>query len=77
MLKLNASFSKKVPGSQQYSSEGFMASIEVELPDGLNEDQLRDKIHQTFTLVQTSVESEIDSNGTLIPAAPLASRDAN
>ncbi len=41
MLKLNASFSKKVPGSQQYSSEGFMASVEVEIPDGLNEQQLK------------------------------------
>jgi len=76
MLKLNASFSKKVPGTQQYSSEGFMASVEVELPDGLNEQQLKEKIHQTFQLVQASVESELHNSGTVIPATPLASAEA-
>lgn len=74
MLKLNASFSKKVPGTQQYSSEGFMASVEVELPDGLNEEQLKEKIHQTFQLVQASVESELNNNGgTVVAAEPVAS----
>lgn len=87
MLKLNASFSKKVPGTQQYSSEGFMASVEVEIPDGLNSEQLKDKIHQTFALVQNSVEAELQGNGakqtvpiqTPVQQAPatLASKEAN
>ena len=47
-----------------------MASVEVELPDGLNEHQLKEKIHQTFELVQASVEAEIENNGTVIPAEP-------
>lgn len=59
MLKLNASFSKKVPGSQQYSSEGFMASVEVELPDGLTQKQLEARISDTFELVRDSVEKEL------------------
>ena len=66
MLKLNASFSKKVPAEGEYSSKSFHASIEAELPDGLTENQLKDKIHNTFELVRTAVEAEIggvQSNG--------------
>ena len=40
MLKLNASYSKKVPAEEEYSSQSFHASVEVELPDGLTQDQL-------------------------------------
>jgi len=59
MLKLNASFSKKVPAEGEYSSQSYHASIECELPDGLTENQLKDKIHDTFELVRDSVETEI------------------
>jgi hypothetical protein len=66
MLKLNASFSKKVPAEEEYSSKSYHASIECELPDGLTENQLKAKIHDTFELVRASVEAEIggvQSNG--------------
>ena len=66
MLKLNASFSKKVPAEQEYSSKGYSATIEVELPDGLNKEQLSQKIHETFQMVEASVESEI--NGAFVAA---------
>ena len=59
MLKLNASYSKKVPAEGEYSSQSYHASIEVELPDGLTQDQLNSKIHETFALVRNSVESEL------------------
>ena len=59
MLKLNASYSKKVPAEGEYSSQSYHASIEVELPDGLTQDQLNSKIHETFALVRDSVESEL------------------
>ena len=59
MLKLNASYSKKVPAEGEYSSQSYHASIEVELPDGLNQDQLNNKIHETFAMVRESVESEL------------------
>lgn len=59
MLKLNASFSKKVPAENKFSSRSYHASIECELPDGLSDKQLKDKIHDTFELVRDSVESEI------------------
>ncbi len=36
MLKLNASYSKKVPAESEYSSEQYHCQIEVELPGGLS-----------------------------------------
>ena len=63
MLKLNASYSKKVPAEGEYSSQSYHASIEVELPDGLSQDQLNDKIHETFAMVRDSVEAELHGNG--------------
>ena len=62
MLKLNASYSKKVPADTEYSSQSFHASVEVELPDGLTQDQLNAKIHETFDLVRASVEAELHCN---------------
>ena len=68
MLKLNASYSKKVPADSEYSSQSFHASVEVELPDGLTRDQLNAKIHETFDLVRASVEAEL--NGNSVPNQP-------
>ena len=62
MLKLNASYSKKVPADTEYSSQSYHASVEVELPDGLTPEQLNTKIHETFALVRDSVESELHGN---------------
>ena len=62
MLKLNASYSKKVPAEGEYSSQSYHASIEVELPDGLNQNQLQARIHETFALVKESVEAELHGN---------------
>ena len=65
MLKLNASYSKKVPAEGEYTSQSYHASIEVELPDGLSAEQLNSKIHETFEMVRNSVEAELHGN---IPA---------
>ena len=62
MLKLNASYSKKVPAEGEYSSQSYHASIEVELPDGLSQEQLNSKIHETFAMVRDSVEAELHGN---------------
>jgi hypothetical protein len=63
MLKLNASFSKKVPvPGQEYSSKGYSAEISIELPDNLNQQQLQERIHNTFALVESSVESELQKD---------------
>jgi len=70
MLKLNASYSKKVPAEGEYSSQSYHASIEVELPDGLSQEQLNDKIHETFAMVRESVESELHGNAPQQTAQP-------
>ena len=62
MLKLNASYSKKVPAEGEYTSQSYHASIEVELPDGLSSEQLNSKIHETFKMVRNSVEAELHGN---------------
>ena len=59
MLKLNASYSKKVPADTEYSSQSYHASVEVELPDGLTPEQLNARIHETFAMVRDSVEAEL------------------
>ena len=64
MLKLNASYSKKVPAEAEFSSQSYHATIEIELPDGLTQDQLNAKIHETFALVRDSVESELHGEST-------------
>ena len=68
MLKLNASYSKKVPSDAKFSSESYLACIEVELPTGMTTSELHGKIHETFELVKQSVESEI--KGKTTSAAP-------
>lgn len=68
MLKLNASYAKKVPAAEEYSSQSYHASIEVELPDGLSGEALQERIHATFNLVRNSVEAELHGkNLTLQP----------
>ena len=63
MLKLTSSFSKKVPvvGSE-YSSQSYHATVEVELPSGLTTEQIQARIHETFELVRSSVEAELNGS---------------
>ena len=56
MLKLNASYARKVPAEEEYSSQSYHASIEVELPDGLSGEALQERIHATFNLVRNSTQ---------------------
>ena len=68
MLKLNASYSKKVPTAEQFSSQSYHCSVEVELSDAATPEQLQAKIHDTFALVRDAVESELHGK----PAAQTA-----
>ena len=79
MLKLNASYSKKVPAEGEYTSQSYHASIEVELPDGLSSEQLNGKIHETFELVRNSVEAELHGSASVIdiPAVPVPGGSRN
>jgi hypothetical protein len=73
MLKLNASFMRKVPGPEEFSSLSYHASIDLELSDGLTAEQIQDRIQRTFGLVRDSVDEEITRHhqprgGTALPA---------
>ena len=59
MLKINASYSKKVPAETEYSSQSYHCTIESELPDGLTHQQLQERIHATFAMVKQAVEAEL------------------
>jgi hypothetical protein len=59
MLKLNASYSKKVPAEGEYTSQSYHCSMEVELSDALEPRQIQAKIHDTFALVRDAVEAEL------------------
>ena len=72
MLKLNASYSKKVPAESEYSSQQYHCQIEVELPDGLNAQQLQEKVHGVFDFVRKSVEAELHNAAPTQQMAPQA-----
>ncbi len=63
MIKLSTSYSKKIPvGGQEFSSQSFHASVEVELSDSLTPEQIRDKIHDSAELLRRSVDEELDGS---------------
>ncbi len=60
MTKLNTSYSKKVPvEGQQFSSESFHASVEVELSDSLKPEEIQEKIHFYAERLRQSVDAEL------------------
>ena len=59
MIKLHSSFAKKIPGAQKFSSESYLACVELELNAGASSEELKQQIHETFQLVKQSVEDEI------------------
>jgi hypothetical protein len=68
MLKLTASYGKKLPvEGLDYSSHNYHASVEVELPDGLDRAELNRRIHDTFALVRESVDAELHAETRPIP----------
>ena len=62
MMKLNASYSKKVPADTDYSSQSYHCQIEVELPEGLTPQQLNERVHGVFDFVRVSVENELHNS---------------
>ena len=61
MIKLNTSFSKKVPvQGQEFSSQSFHASIELELSDALTPEQIGEKIHRTGEFLRNAVDKELE-----------------
>ena len=67
MLKLNASYSKKVPAGEQFTSQSYHCSVEAELSDAATPAQLQSKIRDTFALVRDAVETELHGKPALNP----------
>jgi hypothetical protein len=74
MLKLSVSFSKKVPGSTEYSSDGFLCALESEVSDSAlnNPRELRERMLFLWTEAKKSVEEQIASGNGHKPAPPAA-----
>ena len=72
MLKMNAAFSKKVPvEGQEFSSQSYHASIELELSDALKAEELAGRIHSTFATVRQAVEDELSGKVSLPAVVPM------
>ena len=77
MLKLSTSYSKKLPiEGQQFSSESFHASVEVELSDSLTPDQIQEKIHSTADYLRQAVDAELGQTRKPEQARETAERQA-
>jgi hypothetical protein len=77
VIKINISFSKKVPGAAEYSSDGFLCALEMEASDSAlnNPAELRQKMAWLWNEAKQSVEQQIAQSGNgrqPIPAAPTA-----
>ena len=62
-MKLTTSYTKKVPGQEEYSSEGFGATIEVEVPDETARDTntLRSYLAELYSEAKAAVEQQLAS----------------
>ncbi|MBZ0134997.1 MAG: hypothetical protein K8I27_01335 [Planctomycetes bacterium] len=62
MIKLHASYGLKVPGPQEYSSESFHASAEVEVADNIQGDALKAALGALWNDLKSAVDEQI-ANG--------------
>ncbi len=74
MIKLHASYSKKIPAESQYSSKSFHASLEIEVADDLAQDPatLQTRLRTLWSDLETAVEAQIsgaNGNGSSSPQA--------
>lgn len=61
MIKLNASLSKKVPiEGIDYSSQSFMAGLEVEISDNSDSLQVKQRIREVYQLLDDSINEQIE-----------------
>ena len=59
MIKLHASYGSKVPGKEEYSSESFHASAEVEVADTIQGDALKAALGALWHDLKSAVEQQI------------------
>jgi len=65
MIRISAGYSKKVPGEEEYSSNGYHITIEAEVPDILmsRPEELKSRITGIFEEAKQNVEAQV--NGSL------------
>lgn len=76
MIKLNASYSRKVPGAQQYSSEQASASVEIELAEG-DGPQIQSRLADLWLILRQAVERQLNGNGHHPAPAPAPANGGN
>ncbi len=61
MIKINASFTKKVPGDEPYSSDAVHLGVEIELPDPVLTDQqeFSAAVRRLFQQARDEVENQV------------------
>ncbi|MDP8218974.1 MAG: hypothetical protein P9M03_09640 [Candidatus Theseobacter exili] len=68
MIKLNGSVSRKVPiPGQEFSSQSFSAGMEAEVGNDASQDEIRAKIKEMYSILESSVKEQISSNGVHLP----------
>lgn len=75
MIKLHASYSKKVPGQQEYSSESASASVEIELADG-DVASVPAKAAELWNTLKQAVEQQLAGQPASRPAQPVQQQPA-
>jgi hypothetical protein len=66
MLKLNASYARKIPGDEPYSSLSYAASIEVEVASNLSGEELKAEIHRRYEELETAVAEQINGKSSAV-----------
>ena len=77
LIKLQVSYSKKVPADEQYSSKSFHAALEVKVSDDVarSSGQLEQKLRSLWSDLEKAVENQIaSSNGKSVTPAPSTPR---
>lgn len=66
MIKLHASYGLKVPGEQEFSSQSFHATAEIELADALvnQPEAIRAALHSLWSDLKKAVAEELGSDRT-------------
>ena len=61
MIKITTSYGRKTPGNEPYSSESTHLTVEVELPDGVLDDQAEFKqaVRRLFAQARAEVEEQV------------------
>jgi hypothetical protein len=69
MIRLHSHYSKKVPGSIEFSSEHFSASMEIEVADeiGRNTEKLQSSLSWLWGELKQAIETQIQQSFTSQP----------